>query len=498
MARVIKKILIANRAEIASRVMATCRLMGIETVAIYSRQDRNHPFVAEADYAFALEGETVLESYLNMDQLVAIAKRENVDAIHPGYGFLSENAEFARRLKKEKIGFIGPNADTIELMGDKKKAKEFAERAGLPMVPGYHGDQQDPNALLDEANKIGYPLLIKATAGGGGKGMKIVWSSEEFLGQLDLAKSEAAKSFGNDQVILERYIEKPRHIEVQVFGDGEGAAVHLFERECSVQRRYQKIIEESPSPYITDEIRKKICDSAVQLAKESKYLGAGTIEFIVNEEKQHYFLEMNTRLQVEHPVTETVTGLDLVRWQIEVACGNGIPLQQSDIVQKGHGIECRIYAENPGAGFLPTIGTIGYTGKDKVINGRADLGVADGVEVGLDYDPMIAKLIVWDENRILATEKMKALLEDYPFLGLKTNREFLLSILEHQAFLDAEIDTNWVEKNFEELGNGELLDEEKALASLCHFLGRKNLDSSKIVGTRLIQDPWESIDLERV
>lgn len=440
----IKKILIANRGEIAVRVIKTARSMGIATVAIYAEDDRQSPHVKLADEAFSLGEGTLRETYLNVAKIMDIARSTGTSAIHPGYGFLSENAAFCETIEKAGLIFIGPTAEAIRLMGDKIGSKIAVEKYQVPMIPGYHGDKQDAAFLEKEAQRIGFPVLIKASAGGGGKGMRIVHQASEFVEALNGAKSEAAKAFSNDAVLLEKYVTNPRHIEVQVMSDTHGQHFHLFERECSIQRRYQKIIEETPAPGLSAEVRKSICETAVAIAKGIKYRGAGTVEFIMGQDYKFYFLEMNTRLQVEHPITEAVTGLDLVRLQIQVANGEKLPLKQEEIRQNGHAIECRICAEDPDNNFLPTTGKIRRVGLPSSLGSRLDSGYSDNSEVNVNYDPMLAKLITWAPARTEAIEKMQQSLNEVVFSGIKTNRDYLRRLLKHVDFIAGKTHTHFI------------------------------------------------------
>ncbi len=441
----ITKILIANRGEIAIRVAQTCRELGIKTVSIFTDEEQELPHSSIGDENINLGEGSLAETYLNQERLIKLAIELKADAIHPGYGFLSENATFAKACVEAELIFIGPRPDSIELMGDKKTSKQEMEKIGAPLIPGYHGDSQEAGLLKKEAAKIGYPVLIKASAGGGGKGMRIVNSEEEFDESLASAKREATNAFGNDIVLIEKFIQNPRHIEVQVFGDSHGNCVHLYERECSIQRRHQKIIEESPSMALTPELREAITSSAVKIAKGINYLGAGTVEYIFDEDQKFYFLEMNTRLQVEHPVTEMITGQDLVEWQIKVAVGEKLPLEQSEITCRGHAIELRIYAEDPDNGFLPSIGTLNKVGSAKLRGVRLDSGYQDGNEIGVSFDPMLAKLIAFSDNREKAIQKVRESLKDFPFIGLKTNREYLGRVLDHPVFHEGRTFTHFVE-----------------------------------------------------
>ncbi len=481
----VKKILIANRAEIASRVIRTCDKLGIETVAIYTDVDSNLPFVKQATYCECLGSGEVSETYINKDLIVEIAKKHKVDGIHPGYGFLSENSEFGKLLEKNGITFIGPRAKNILLMGDKLESKKFVQSLKLPTVPGYNEDNQDADHLKKQAIKIGFPLLIKASAGGGGKGMKIVEKESDFLEKLSSAKSEAMKFFGNDRVILEKYLINPRHIEIQVLGDGQGDAVHLFERECSIQRRYQKVIEETPATNITQKLRNEMCEMAVSLAKGMKYRGAGTVELILAESGEFYFLEMNTRLQVEHAITEMITGVDLVQEQIYIATHDKLNISQDEIHSIGHSIECRIYAEDPFNNFLPQAGDLEFIGKLKDPTVRLDTSYEDGNTVSTNYDPMMAKVITHDRTRVQNIRKMVEALVHLPFLGVQTNRDFLIKTLEYPKFLEGKYHTHSLEAWMDELCAKSEEDLDDVFASF-NFLSKKSRKS----GINIIEDAW--------
>ncbi|WP_171161818.1 acetyl-CoA carboxylase biotin carboxylase subunit [Usitatibacter palustris] len=452
------KILIANRGEIACRVIRTCERLAVRTVAVHSDVDAHALHVEQADEAYCIGGPRPADSYLNGERIIAVAKACGAEAIHPGYGFLSENEDFARAVEKAGLVFIGPTPEAIEQMGLKDRAKAIMEKAGVPVVPGYHGEKQEEKFLAGEAKKVGYPLLIKAVAGGGGKGMRLVTKDSEFAEQLAAARREAKNAFGDDRVLLERFVQGPHHIEFQVFGDTHGHYVHLFERECSIQRRHQKVLEETPSPYLDDDMREAMGKAAVAAARAIKYRGAGTIEFIAGADRQFFFMEMNTRLQVEHPVTEMITGEDLVEWQLRVAAGEPLPLQQAEILSGGHSIEVRLCAENPANNFLPEIGTIGVLREphDTAEEGhehhahadvRLDTGVREGDEVSVYYDPMIAKLIVWGDDRPEAARRMQAALAETQLLGVKTNLAFLERVVRHPAFLAGETDTGFIERH---------------------------------------------------
>ena len=441
------KILIANRGEIACRVIKTARRMGIRTVAVYSEADANARHVRLADEAVLLGPAAARESYLVADKIVEACKRTGAQAVHPGYGFLSENADFADALAASGIAFIGPPASAIRAMGSKSEAKKLMGAASVPLTPGYHGDDQDPALLHREADAIGYPVLIKAAAGGGGKGMRLVEQSADFPDLLASCKREAISSFGDDHVLIEKYITKPRHIEIQVFADSLGNCVYLFERDCSVQRRHQKVLEEAPAPGMTLERRRQMGEAAVAAAKAVGYVGAGTVEFIANQDGSFYFMEMNTRLQVEHPVTEMISGQDLVEWQLRVAAGQPLPLAQEQLQIRGHALEARIYAEDAGKGFLPSTGRlIRLAPPAESLNVRVDTGVEEGDEITPFYDPMIAKLIVWDEHRDGALARMRKALADYEVAGVTTNIDFLSRLVACPAFAGADLDTGLIER----------------------------------------------------
>ncbi|MCX7149624.1 MAG: acetyl/propionyl/methylcrotonyl-CoA carboxylase subunit alpha [Rhodocyclales bacterium] len=442
-----KKILIANRGEIACRVIKTARRMGIRTVAVYSEADAGARHVRMADEAVCIGAPPPKESYLVVDKIIAAAMATGAQAIHPGYGFLSENEDFARACEKNGIVFIGPPLYALRAMGSKSEAKKLMEKAGVPLTPGYHGDNQDPDFLRQQADGIGYPVLIKAAAGGGGKGMRAVDRSEDFLDALASCKREAASSFGDQHVLIEKYLQRPRHIEFQVFGDSHGNCVYLFERDCSVQRRHQKVLEEAPAPNMTPARRAAMGKAAVDAAKAVGYVGAGTVEFIVNHDGTFYFMEMNTRLQVEHPVTEMITGLDLVEWQLRVGAGETLPLQQEQLVIRGHALEARIYAEDPDKGFLPSIGRLIHLAPPaETLHVRVDTGVEQDDEISPHYDPMIAKLIVWDESREQALARMLQALADYRVVGVSNNIGFLSRVVACPAFAQADLDTGLIER----------------------------------------------------
>ncbi|TWT23440.1 acetyl/propionyl/methylcrotonyl-CoA carboxylase subunit alpha [Luteimonas marina] len=445
------KILIANRGEIACRVIRTARRLGIRTVAVFSEADADAQHVRLADEASPIGGSRPADSYLRGDAILEVAKQSGAQAIHPGYGFLSENADFADAVEAAGLVFIGPKAASMRKMGSKAGAKELMQAAGVPVVPGYTGEDQSPNTLAREAARIGFPLMIKAAHGGGGKGMRVVRALEEFMPNLESCQREAANAFGRDRVLLERYIESPRHIEIQVFGDAQGNAIHLNERECSAQRRYQKVFEESPSPFLTPELRKAMGEAAVLAARAIDYANAGTVEFIVDPAGHFYFMEINTRLQVEHPVTELTTGLDLVEWQLRVAAGEPLPLKQEQVPQHGHAIEVRLYAEDPEAGFLPGSGKLERLDLPEPSQQvRIDSGVVEGDVVTIFYDPMIAKLIVHDRDRPAALARLREALAQCAIEGPKSNIAFLEALARHPAIVEGRIDTGYLDRHLDE------------------------------------------------
>lgn len=443
-----KKVLVANRGEIARRVLRTLHKMDIRSVAIYSDADANAPHVLEADEAVYVGQSPSTESYLQQEKIIQICKDLAVDGVHPGYGFLSENAGFARKLKAEGIKLIGPSPESMEVMGDKLSAKQAVKSYNVPLVPGVDHAISDVTAAKIIAAEVGYPILIKASAGGGGKGMRLVQNDAEFEEQMTLAQNEARSSFGNDAVFIEKFVDQPRHIEIQVFADQHGNAVYLFERECSVQRRHQKVVEEAPSTVLTPEIRKKMGEAAVAVCTACQYEGAGTVEFLIDASLNFYFLEMNTRLQVEHPVTEEITGLDLVEWQIRVARGERLPKLQDELHINGHAIEVRVYAEDTLNGFTPDIGTLD---RYRIPSGRyirVDDAYEEGMAIPIYYDPMIAKLVVWGKSREEAIERGIAAIDNYQISGVKTTLDFGKFVLKHPAFRSGNFDTNFVKTHF--------------------------------------------------
>jgi len=468
------KILIANRGEIACRIIKTAKKMGILTVAVYSDADKDALHVHMADEAVYLGASPSRESYLVSDKVIAAAIKTGAQAIHPGYGFLSENAAFCRACQQEGITFIGPPVEAIEAMGSKSAAKNIMEKANVPLVPGYHGEDQSRDIIKKAADDMGYPVLLKATAGGGGKGMRQVWSEAEFDEGLAAAKREAISSFGDDTMLVEKYLTQPRHVEIQVFCDNHQNAVYLFERDCSVQRRHQKVIEEAPAFSMSEFLRSKMGESAIKSAQAIGYQGAGTVEFLLDVDGSFYFMEMNTRLQVEHPVTEMISGQDLVEWQLRVAAGEKLPKTQQELTINGHAFEARIYAEDPSNDFLPATGQLNLLKtplESKHV--RIDTGVRQGDEVSVFYDPMIAKLIVWDESREKALQRLAKALREYRIDGVTTNIEFLYNLATTDAFINADIDTGFIEKNHDaifhqadEKQNDELLTKQLPIAAL--------------------------------
>ena len=444
-------VLIANRGEIACRVIRTCRRLGIRTVAVYSDADADAQHVRQADEAWPIGGPRPQDSYLRGDAILDVAKKSGAQAIHPGYGFLSENADFADAVEAAGLVFIGPKAASMRRMGSKAGAKELMQAAGVPVVPGYTGEDQSPATLQREADRIGYPLMIKAAHGGGGKGMRIVRGGDAFAANLESCQREAQSAFGRERVLLERYIETPRHVEIQIFGDGSGEVIHLNERECSAQRRYQKVLEEAPSPLLTPELRAAMGAAAVAAGKAIDYQNAGTVEFIVAPDGAFYFMEINTRLQVEHPVTEMTTGLDLVEWQLRIAAGGRLPRAQGDVPQRGHAIEVRLYAEDPEAGFLPGSGRLERLRLPPPSpHVRVDSGVVEGDTVTIFYDPMIAKLVVWDDDRPRALARLREALAQCEIAGPKSNIDFLERLVRHPAVVEGRIDTGYLDRHLDE------------------------------------------------
>lgn len=474
-----KKILIANRGEIALRVMQTAQKMGIKTVAVYSVADRNAPHVKFADEAVLIGEAPSNQSYLLGDKIIEVAKQLGVDGIHPGYGFLSENADFAEKAEKNGIAFIGPRSKAIKIMGSKLAAKEAVKAYDIPMVPGLDEAITDVAKAKQVAKEIGFPILIKASAGGGGKGMRVVEKEEEFESQMQRAISEATSAFGDGSVFIEKYVGSPRHIEIQVMADTHGNVVHLFERECSVQRRHQKVVEEAPSAVLTPEIRKAMGEAAVKVAKSCDYVGAGTVEFLLDENKNFYFLEMNTRLQVEHPVTEMITGIDLVEMQIRVARGEVLPIKQEDLSIKGHALELRVYAEDPLSDFLPSIGNLSVYKLPEGKGVRVDNGIEQGMDVPIYYDPMLSKLISYGKDREEALQIMLKAIEDYKVEGIFTTLPFGKFVFEHEAFRSGDFDTHFVKKYYSADLLKEEITKEAEIAALVAF--KQYVEDKKVV-----------------
>ncbi len=492
------KILIANRGEIACRVARTARRLGIRTVAVYSEADAGALHVASCDEARLIGPAPARDSYLRIDRILEVAASTGARAVHPGYGFLSENEAFAQACADAGLVFIGPPPAAIRAMGSKSNSKALMETAGVPLVPGYHGEAQDAALLSAEAERIGYPVLIKASAGGGGKGMRIVRAGSELPAAIASARREAASSFGDDRLLIEKYLERPRHIELQVFADTHGNCVHLFERDCSVQRRHQKVLEEAPAPGMQAQRRRQMGSAAVAAARAVDYVGAGTVEFIVDASGQFYFMEMNTRLQVEHPVTEMITGLDLVEWQVRVAAGEPLPLTQEQLAIQGHAIEARVYAEDPARGFLPAVGRLEHL-REPVTSAhvRVDTGVREGDEIGVHYDPMIAKLICWDTDRDAALRRMRRALAEYQVAGLANNLQFLSAVVSHRAFAEAHrdpslLDTGLIERHAAELipGTQPADDITLALAALAELLRATREAQDRARGSADPHSPW--------
>lgn len=495
----IRKLLIANRGEIACRVMMTCQSLGIKTVAVYSDADRQALHVAMADEAVHIGPPAASESYLVIEKIIGAAKATGADAIHPGYGFLSENPTFADACASEGIIFIGPSAASMNAMALKGAAKKLMTDASVPVVPGYHGEDQSEDLLTAEAEKIGYPVLIKAVAGGGGKGMRIVEKAADLPAAIEAARREGENSFGNGKLLIEKLIQKPRHIELQVFGDQDGNAVHLFERDCSLQRRHQKVVEEAPAPGMSTAMRRAMGDAAVKAAQAIDYVGAGTVEFIVDasaglEDAPFYFMEMNTRLQVEHPVTEMITGQDLVEWQIAVAEGQPLPLSQDeiDVLTNGHAVEVRLYAEDPFNDFLPSIGTIGLFDPfaDTAPNTRIDAGVRAGDEVSIHYDPMIGKLVAWGETRDDAIHALADLLADTPVIGLATNRDFLRRALLHPEFRAGDVHTGFIADHAATLLSAPEIETGDYLTAAAAIWANRQAHAASSPS----DDPWSALD----
>ena len=487
---VLTSVMIANRGEIACRVMRTAKAMGLTTVAVHSATDRNARHVREADIAVDLGGSKAADSYLQIDKLIAAAKSSGAQGIHPGYGFLSENAGFARAVEQAGLIFLGPPASAIDAMGSKSAAKALMETAGVPLVPGYHGEAQDPATFREAAARIGYPALLKATAGGGGKGMKVVERDEDLADALASAQREALSSFGDSRMLVEKYVLKPRHVEIQVFADQHGNCLYLNERDCSIQRRHQKVVEEAPAPGLSPELRQAMGEAAVRAAQAIGYVGAGTVEFLLDARGEFFFMEMNTRLQVEHPVTEAITRLDLVAWQIRVAQGEPLPITQEQVPLRGHAIEVRLYAEDPANEFLPATGRLEiYLESAKGPGRRVDSGVSEGDEISPFYDPMLGKLIAWGEDREQARLRLLSMLDEFAIAGVRTNLAFLRRIIAHPAFAEAELDTGFIPRY-----QSELLPPAQALGDeFWHVAAQAfHLSSAAVERTDDLHSPWST------
>lgn len=491
----INKILVANRGEIAVRIMRSCREMNITSVAVYSDADRNSMHVRYANEAYNIGAAPSTESYLNIDKIIKVALKSEADAIHPGYGFLSENAEFAKRVQEAGLIFIGPSPEAISAMGDKLTARKIMLDSGVPVVPGTKKQVDKPDELNNIAAEIGYPVIIKASAGGGGKGMRLVKGEDELINAYHRSKSEAKVAFGNDTVYIEKYIESPHHIEFQVLGDEHGNIIHLFERECSVQRRHQKVVEETPSPLMTEELRREMGEQAVAAARSVNYTGAGTVEFLVDNNLNFYFLEMNTRLQVEHPITERVTGIDLVKAQIDIANGKPLSFKQSEVYQTGHAIECRIYAEDPENNFMPNAGLVRNITEPLGLGVRTDGYVYEGYEIPIYYDSMISKLIVWAQTREEAVERMKRTLYEYKIVGVKTTIPFLKRIMYTPDFISGNYDTHFIEKNSEFLFVENDCDKEcedmAILATYLDYVEKSKSNTNETPNEKKPESPWK-------
>jgi len=493
------KILIANRGEIALRIMKTCREMGISTVSVYSDADEKAAHRYMADESIYIGESSPRESYLNIDRIITAAKSSKAEAIHPGYGFLAENAEFAEACKQANITFIGPSSDVIKNLGDKTIARQMMIQSGVPVIPGLQTSESDIDKLTQAAKECGYPILIKAAAGGGGKGMRIVHSENELPSACEAASREAKTAFGNGAIYVEKLINSPRHVEVQILADNQGHVIHLLERECSIQRRHQKIIEESPSPALHPELRQKMGEAAVLAAKTAGYVNAGTVEFLLDTNNKFYFLEVNTRLQVEHPITEMITGIDIVRWQIHIAAGKPLTLKQSDIIGRGHAIECRIYGEDPENGFFPSPGTISFMKEPSGPGIRNDCGVYSGFNVPVEYDPIISKLVVHAETRELAINKMISALSNYIILGIKTPISFMIDILQSKPFQSGDTYTDFIEKHFNHW-KSKLSDTDFAcLAYIADELIKKDISfDGNVIKSNVIPSPWETLNNWRI
>ncbi len=494
MAPPFRKLLIANRGEIAVRIARTCRAMGIPSVAVYSAADRNALHARSCDEAVAIGPAEAAGSYLNLEALLDAARRTGADAIHPGYGFLSQNGDFADAVRDAGLVFVGPPGDVHRRMGDKKGARRLMAAAGVPVLPGYDGDDQQDATLATQAARIGWPVMIKPSRGGGGKGMRVVHTAGEFPAALEASRREAQAAFGDDVIVLERCVERPRHVEVQVLADAGGQVLQLFERECSIQRRHQKVVEETPSPALDAAQRESLCAAGVAAARAAGYVNAGTVEFLLDPEGRFHFLEMNTRLQVEHAVTEAVTGLDLVRLQIEIAAGRPLPFGQDDLGASGHAFECRLYAEDPDQDDLPSPGRILLLCAPSGPGVRFDAGVETGSEVSVHYDPLLAKLVTWGRDRTEARQRMRAALRSTAALGVVTNLARLQAILEHPAFVEGRLHTQFIDEHLSELGADDTPPDE-ALAAAALALSRS---PTRTTGPTPTADPWATLGAWRL
>jgi acetyl-CoA carboxylase biotin carboxylase subunit len=490
----LKKILIANRGEIAVRIINACREMSVPSVAVFSTVDRNSLHVQKADEAYCIGDPPPLESYLNMNKIIQVAKDSGADAIHPGYGFLAENPDFSTRCEKEGIVFIGPNSKALRLVGDKVASRKTMTEAKIPIIPGMMSSGKETKGFKEAAEKIGYPVMIKASAGGGGKGMRVIHSSEDLEKGIEAGMREAKSAFGDESVYLEKYIEEPRHVEFQVLADNFGNVVHLCERECSIQRRHQKIVEETPSCALDEELRAKMGEVAKQVIEVSGYNNAGTVEFLLDKTKKFYFLEVNARLQVEHPITELVTGVDLVKQQIRIASGEKLSLAQEDVRQRGHAIECRIYAEDPENNFFPSSGKILFMKEPSGPGIRHDCGIYSGYEVSVYYDPILSKVVTWGETREDARTRMMLALSDYTILGIKTSIGFLASVMEHSEFVAGNTQTNFIDKNMSDWkGKKETKFMAQALIAAAISSQTKTASKRKVRGREEMPSPWSTV-----
>ncbi len=492
MAKPLRKILVANRGEIARRIIRACQEMNIPTVAVYSEADRHALHVLEADEAVPIGPPPPLESYLNMDAIIAAAQQTGCDAIHPGYGFLSENPVFARKCRDAGLVFIGPTPEAMELVGNKLRARQTVLQHGVPVTPGMESHAADFQEIRQFARKIGYPIMLKAAAGGGGKGMRVVHSEDELQHALEASQREALSAFGDDTVYLEKFIEKPRHVEIQVLADTHGNAVHVFERECSIQRRHQKIIEESPSPALDEPLRQQMGEAALKVIQAVGYTNAGTVEFLLDENRNFYFLEVNARIQVEHPVTELISGIDLVKQQIRIASGETLPFTQDDLMQRGHALECRIYAEDPENNFLPSIGTLQFVQEPVGPGIRIDSGIYSGMEVTHYYDPILSKIIVWDETRQGAINKMIRALQQYIILGVKTPIPFLIEVLNHPEFRAGNLSTRFIDDYFQQWRLS-FSAEELAIGIAAAKMLQKPQTRQPGGNQRTVHNPWQTL-----